>query len=410
MFASGEKADFDEARPVFSALAAKVYHVGADDSAAYLKLVHSLIVGVYSSMIGEALAFGERGGLDLETMVDILEAGPLGSRQLTLKAPILKARDFDDPPSDIDTAAKDVDLILGTAKRDDMPLPLTSAVRKMMATAQEAGQGKRDIYAILETFERLSGGTRAMSVPTLVRLPGTDLDVSRICLGGNRFGAQLDQEASFELLDIFHEAGGNFVDTAHVYADWLPDIERSSSEKTIGRWLAARGLRGKVVVATKGGHPELGNPASRRLDRASLREDATGSRDNLGTEDVPIFYVHRDDPGRPVDEILGALEELRGEGIIRHYAASNWTLPRLVEARRVAQRAGWQGFVANQPEWSLARRNPGSAAARPGRHGRRNVRLASGDRHRADTLLRAGPRILQQGGWRQDRPCDRGGL
>jgi 3-hydroxyisobutyrate dehydrogenase-like beta-hydroxyacid dehydrogenase len=111
-------------------------------------------------MIGEALAFGERGGLDLETMVDILEAGPLGSRQLTLKAPILKARDFDDPPSDIDTAAKDVDLILATAKRDEMPLPLTSAVRKMMTTAQEAGQGKRDIYAILETFERLSGGTR----------------------------------------------------------------------------------------------------------------------------------------------------------------------------------------------------------------------------------------------------------
>jgi 3-hydroxyisobutyrate dehydrogenase-like beta-hydroxyacid dehydrogenase len=160
LFASGEKAYFDEARPVFSSLAAKVHHVGADDSAAYLKLVHSLIVGVYSSMIGEALSFGERGGLDLETMIDILEAGPLGSRQLTLKAPILKARDFDDPPSDIDTAAKDVDLILATAKRDDMPLPLTSTVRKMMATAQEAGQGKRDIYAILETFERLSGGTR----------------------------------------------------------------------------------------------------------------------------------------------------------------------------------------------------------------------------------------------------------
>ena len=160
LFASGEKADFDDAQPVFSSLAAKVYHVGADDSAAYLKLVHSLIVGVYSSMIGEALCFGQRGGLDLETMVDILEAGPLGSRQLTLKAPILKARDFNDPPSDIDTAAKDVDLILGTAKRDNMPLPLTSAVRKLMATAQEAGQGKRDIYAILETFERLSGGTR----------------------------------------------------------------------------------------------------------------------------------------------------------------------------------------------------------------------------------------------------------
>lgn len=158
LFASGEEADFDEARPAFSALAEKVCHVGAGDSAAYLKLVHSLIVGVYSSMIGEALCFGQRGGLDLETMVDILEAGPLGSRQLTLKAPVLKARDFDAPPSDIDTAAKDVDLILDTARRDRMPLPLTSAVRQVMAAAQGAGEGRRDIYAILETFERLAGG------------------------------------------------------------------------------------------------------------------------------------------------------------------------------------------------------------------------------------------------------------
>ena len=125
--------------------------------AAYLKLVHSLIVGAYSALIGEALAFGERGGLNLAETVDILEAGPLGSRQLTLKAPVLKARQFDDPPSDIDTAAKDVDMILETARKDAMPLPVLSAVRQVMAAAQAGGGGKRDIYAILETFERLGG-------------------------------------------------------------------------------------------------------------------------------------------------------------------------------------------------------------------------------------------------------------
>jgi 2-hydroxy-3-oxopropionate reductase len=155
LFASGERTDFDRCASVFNAMASTVRHVGAGDAAAYLKLVHSLIVGVYSSMIGEALAFGQRGGLELATIVDVLEAGPLGSKQLTLKAPVLKERRFASPPSDIDTAAKDVDLILDTARRDAMPLPLTSTARQMMATAQAGGGGKRDIYSILETFERL---------------------------------------------------------------------------------------------------------------------------------------------------------------------------------------------------------------------------------------------------------------
>ena len=157
LFASGEAAHFDTALGAFQAMSARALHVGAGDSAAYLKLVHSLIIGAYSALIGEALAFGEKGGLALDTIVDVLESGPLGSKQLTLKAPILKARDFDTPPSDINTAAKDVDMILETARKDAMPLPVLSSVRQVMAAAQADGQGKRDIYAIFETFERLGG-------------------------------------------------------------------------------------------------------------------------------------------------------------------------------------------------------------------------------------------------------------
>lgn len=157
LFASGAPEAFERARPGFEAMAAKVLLVGEGEAAAYLKLVHSLIVGVYSSMIGEALAFGRKGGLSLETMVDVLEAGPLGSRQLTLKAPVLKERRFGDPPSDIDTAAKDVDIILESARKDRVPLPLLSAARQVMAFAQASGDGKREIYAVLESFERLAG-------------------------------------------------------------------------------------------------------------------------------------------------------------------------------------------------------------------------------------------------------------
>lgn len=157
LFASGDPEDFSRAEPVFAAMAASVRHVGAGEAAAYLKLVHSLIVGVTSTLMAEAFAFGERGGLSLETMVDVLEAGPLGSRQLSLRAPTIKARAFDAPPSDIDTAAKDVDLILDTARRDATPLAVTAAARQLMAAAQARGEGKRDIYAVIETVEALAG-------------------------------------------------------------------------------------------------------------------------------------------------------------------------------------------------------------------------------------------------------------
>ena len=162
VLASGDRGALEACRPVFSSMSTQVHDLGDGEGAAYMKLVHSLIVGVYSAMIGEALAYGQKGGLPLSAMVDILEAGPLGSRQLTLKAPVLRERRFEAPPSDIDTAAKDVDLILESARADRAPLPLTSAVRQLMAAAQANGRGKRDIYSILETFEDMAGlGGRA---------------------------------------------------------------------------------------------------------------------------------------------------------------------------------------------------------------------------------------------------------
>ncbi len=192
-------------------------------------------------------------------------------------------------------------------------------------------------------------------------LPGTSLELGEIYLGGNRLGGDLDQSASYALLDAFAQAGGCFIDTAHVYADWLPQVERSCSEKMLGRWCKDRRPEG-IVIATKIGHPRLhGNPAA-RLDRTSLRKDVAEALDNLGTDCLPLVYLHRDDPGTPAEAILGVLEELVADGLIRCYAASNWTAARLAEAQEAARRSGWPGFRANQAEWSLAKRNPGTAA------------------------------------------------
>lgn len=196
---------------------------------------------------------------------------------------------------------------------------------------------------------------------TRIALPGTDLSVSPLCLGTNRFGAELDRDATFALLDTLVEIGGNFIDTAGCYADWYDWTERSSSEKMIGRWRSERSDT-SVVVATKGGHPRDGNLVP-RLDRQTLMSDAKASRDHLRIDAIQLYYVHRDDVRVPVGEILSTLEDLKAEGVIRHYAASNWTGRRLAEAAVSARENGWHGFVAHQPEWSLARRNPGTTTA-----------------------------------------------
>ena len=186
-----------------------------------------------------------------------------------------------------------------------------------------------------------------------VSLPKTDLVPSALCLGGVALGSRLDERDSFALLDAFVDYGGNFVDTAKVYADWLPG-ERSVSEKTIGRWLRRRGYRSRLVVSTKGAHPELASMHKPRLGRKEIDRDLTQSLRNLQVECIDLYWLHRDDPARPVEPIIDALQEQVAAGKIRYYGCSNWRAARIAAAQRYAQRRGWTGFVANQPLWSLA--------------------------------------------------------
>lgn len=157
IFASGEKEDYDACLDVFEVMGSKIYHVGDAEVAHYLKLVHSIIVGVYAGMLGEAFAFGERGGADWEQMIDILKDGPLGSILLDIKAPVFKARDYLTPPSDIDTAAKDLDIALETAHKMHIPLPMTALVRQLMSAMQANGNGDVDIFAVVDHFETMAG-------------------------------------------------------------------------------------------------------------------------------------------------------------------------------------------------------------------------------------------------------------
>src|ERR1043165_779362 len=154
-----------------------------------------------------------------------------------------------------------------------------------------------------------------------VTLPGTRLRVASISLGTAVLGSAVDRGSSFALLDAFVHAGGTLIDTARVYADWLGG-ERALSEKTIGAWLRAAGLRGQGVVVTKGGHPEMATPLTARLAPDDLVGDLDASLACLGVEQIDLYYLHRDDPSRPVDAIMETLDAQVRLGKIRHAACS----------------------------------------------------------------------------------------
>ena len=143
-----------------------------------------------------------------------------------------------------------------------------------------------------------------------IQLNNTDLNVSRICLGTAGFGDKSDQEKSFEVLDAFVRAGGNFIDTANVYCKWL-EGRGNCSEQIIGKWLKDRGAAGKVIVATKGAHYSFDDPSRSRVNREDICADLDESCRTLGTDVIDFYWLHRDDPEKQVEEIVDILEVSR---------------------------------------------------------------------------------------------------
>src|ERR671938_197910 len=137
----------------------------------------------------------------------------------------------------------------------------------------------------------------------MAKLDGTDLDVFPLCLGGNVFGWTADEEQSFAVLDAYAAAGGNFIDTADTYMRPNPGI----SETIIGRWMAARGNRDRMVVATKvgGGFPGLDNLRPDTIARA-----ARESLERLQTDRVALLSPHNPDADTPLADSLRAFDRL----------------------------------------------------------------------------------------------------
>ena len=178
--------------------------------------------------------------------------------------------------------------------------------------------------------------------------------VSVIGLGSTDFGGRCEESRAREFLDAYVSLGGNFIDTARVYGDFVTP-KNGESEKVIGRWMADRHCRSQIFLSTKGAHPPLGNMQKSRLSRQEIRADLTESLTDLQTDHIDIYWLHRDDPARPVGDILETLPGLIEEGRVKMAGVSNWRPARIREANRYARAHGLTPFAANQPQFSLAR-------------------------------------------------------
>src|ERR1700710_1221212 len=191
------------------------------------------------------------------------------------------------------------------------------------------------------------------------QIPGTDLTVSDLNFGGNVFGWTADEPTSFAILDRFYDAVPStqrpFVDTAESYGN-------GRSEQILGAWMAERGLRDRMVVATKASKGEKEHPLAAEEIRAACER----SLRNLQTDRIDLYYAHYDDETTPLDETLAAFDERGQSGKVRYIAASNSSAKRLTEALEVSQRLGVARYVALQPHYNLMEREAYEAELRDG--------------------------------------------
>jgi aryl-alcohol dehydrogenase (NADP+) len=188
-------------------------------------------------------------------------------------------------------------------------------------------------------------------------IAGTSIAVHPLCLGGNVFGWNLDQDESFAVLDAYVEAGGNFIDTADQYAHWKPGNIGGESERIIGNWMTARGNRDSIVIATKVGRM----PTRPGLSAANIAVAAAESLERLQTDYIDLYYAHADDESTPLDESLGAFAALEASGAVRSVAASNYSGPRLAEALATTGAR----YVALQSRYNLLDREPYESELQP---------------------------------------------
>ncbi len=177
------------------------------------------------------------------------------------------------------------------------------------------------------------------------------LEVYPFDLGGNVFGWTADEKTSFEILDIYLDAGFNFIDTANVYSVWAEGHEGGESETIIGKWLNKRGNRKDIVLTTKVGAQI--SRSSRGLKKDYILQQAEESLRRLQTDYIDLYFTHYDDTGTPIEETLEAYAQLIKEGKVRYIGASNMSACRVEESIKRSRENGFPEYICLQPQYNL---------------------------------------------------------
>jgi aryl-alcohol dehydrogenase-like predicted oxidoreductase len=172
-------------------------------------------------------------------------------------------------------------------------------------------------------------------------------EVSVVGLGTNNFGRRCDYGQTLAVIDAALDAGVTLFDTADIYGQGL-------SEQYIGR--ALEGRRDRVLIATKFGKPMDERPEERRGNPDYIRWAAERSLRRLRTDVIDVYQLHEPDPVTPIEETLGALNDLVHEGKVRWIGSSNFSAEQIEAAEEVARGAGFHRFVSVQNEYSLVER------------------------------------------------------
>jgi 1-deoxyxylulose-5-phosphate synthase len=186
-----------------------------------------------------------------------------------------------------------------------------------------------------------------------VRLGSSGLKVSRLCLGCMTYGSKkwrdwvLEEEESLPFFVRAHEMGINFFDTADMYS-------LGASEEVTGRAIKHLGVRrDEVVIATKVYQPMGPGPNERGLSRKHILDSIDASLRRLGTDYVDLYQIHRFDYDTPIEETMGALEDVVRQGKARYLGASSMFAWQFATMQHTAERHGWTKFVSMQNHYNL---------------------------------------------------------
>ena len=177
-------------------------------------------------------------------------------------------------------------------------------------------------------------------------LGNSGLRTPRVVLGGNVLGWNLTGDEAFRVLDRFVAGGGTMIDTADIYSKWAPGNKGGESESLIGDWLRRRGRRDDVQIATKVGMDE-------GLSAATIERGIEASLRRLGTDQVDLYFSHKDDPATPFEETLSAFDRLVKAGKTRAIGASQIEAERLQQALEISRREGLARYEVLQTEYNL---------------------------------------------------------